>query len=593
MDLKALRRIAWSRWWLLALAMVLAFVIVNQLSEYRQDNLPAAEAYASVTFIEDPTALERDEFEALLETQFALAQTVNADIINETPGAFIPWKLAEIELEFDQNQIEFVGRGATQQEANEIVDTMRNRYLASSPIGAGRDLVSTELDELTEEIATLRGEVAAATQAIPLTEEEIATESRRQNLTAQVEALRGHYSALIIEQITPVLRTPAQIQADIDETLARVQGLEVELAAIPLPPTPEERQSRDLDLLLDQLRVDNLQQRWDALYQRGRELAALATESPTSERPVTVETPSGTSNMALAVFGALLIAIAVAVAYERARGIIWSPNDIEDQPAVFVEVAPRPRALFRRPSNLPWYLGAAKGPRKAAVQNLRGALEEYQDSVVAFQGAGARQVDVRELTADVAVAAAVSGRSVLLIDTAFNRPTSLVEYDSPSTLGDLLSGDIDDGNIVAILKDALSGQVELLSGLIVLPAGEIDADPADILSRARFAALLQVAKEMFDIVLISGVDVDDPASHVLANRANAVMMLGAVGHSEDETIETAERDLVARRASLAGVVLLRRRRSKIGRWSTYRFRRGLYNLVDRFQDWRRRRGEDD
>ena len=193
MDLAALKRIAISRWWILVLAVVLAVAISQRLTDYRNENLPQAEAITWVTFVEDPAAFQRDEFESLLETQFALAQTVNSDILNDTPGAFIPWPLAEIELELNQNQIQFVGRGDTEAEAIEVADTLRARFLAASSIGAGRDRIAAELGELTVQIGELRAKVATAQAAIPPTSIEIAREADRQTLQSQISALRGHF----------------------------------------------------------------------------------------------------------------------------------------------------------------------------------------------------------------------------------------------------------------------------------------------------------------------------------------------------------------------------------------------------------------
>src|SRR3989337_3600163 len=102
--------IAKARWWILVVAAILAVVVSGRLAEYRNDNMPAFEAVASVTFIEDPQALDREDFEAFLENQFALAQDVNSGVLDETPGPFVPWLLAEIDLESDQNQLQFIGR---------------------------------------------------------------------------------------------------------------------------------------------------------------------------------------------------------------------------------------------------------------------------------------------------------------------------------------------------------------------------------------------------------------------------------------------------------------------------------------------------
>ena len=112
-----IRGIAKARWWLLVAAAVLAYVVSGELAEYRNANLPPFEAMSSVTFTEDPQALEREDFETFLDTQLALATDVNSDVIGETPGAFLPWLMAEVDLETEANQLQFIARGFTQDEA--------------------------------------------------------------------------------------------------------------------------------------------------------------------------------------------------------------------------------------------------------------------------------------------------------------------------------------------------------------------------------------------------------------------------------------------------------------------------------------------
>lgn len=598
MDLTALGRIAVSRWWVILLAVVMAITISNRLTEYRDDNLPRAEAITWVTFIEDPAALERGKFENFLDTQFALATTVNSDVLNDTPGAFIPWPLAEIDLEFDQNQIQFVGRGANQLEANQLASAMRERFLATSSIGAGRDRINQELTDLTPQIDVLRAKVANALVAIPLTPDEVRKETQRLTLTARVSALSGRYATLGLELLNPVLRPVEAVAEEMQRTLDEIFLLEAEIAAIPIPLTPQQKQAGDLELLLDQLQLQNLEQRWETLYLRERELAALSAEGDVVSQPVTVETPSQSSNLALAVFGTLVATLVGLVVYERARGILWSPSDIEEKPSVFVEMAPRELQMFERPSEQPWYLGAPRGRRKGAVQNLRGQLEDYKHSVVAFQGSGVRQVDVRELAADVAVATAVAGRSVLLIDAGFRGGKEIVEYGGVmgATLARLLSSETKyedefHAEFKADFKNALILRPEVIAGLTTLRTGGMDSDAADALAGARFEILLEVAQELFDHVLIAGGDVDDPASHVLGNRVDGVILLGAVGHTVTRSIENAERDLETRKAALSGVVVLRRRRTRFTRWLTGWFRRTLYSVINRLEGLRGRARE--
>jgi hypothetical protein len=255
MDLTTIKGIAKARWWILIGAAVIAVVVSGRLAEYRNDNLPQFESASTVTFAEDPANLDRGDFEQFLTAQEALASNVNSDVLNDTPGPFIPWLLAEIHLLNDQNQILFIGRGYTQAEADQLTEAMQKRYLASSTFGAGVERTTQELDDLTLQITELRQQVSAAQQAIPLTEEQLTNQARRNALTTQIGSLQAAYGALTVELMNPILRSAADVQAEMDRVYAQLLALELELAGLPLPPTVEELAASDEELLLDQLKL--------------------------------------------------------------------------------------------------------------------------------------------------------------------------------------------------------------------------------------------------------------------------------------------------------------------------------------------------
>jgi hypothetical protein len=589
MDLTTIKGIAKARWWILIGAAVIAVVVSGRLAEYRNDNLPQFESASTVTFAEDPANLDRGDFEQFLTAQEALASNVNSDVLNDTPGPFIPWLLAEIHLLNDQNQILFIGRGYTQAEADQLTEAMQKRYLASSTFGAGVERTTQELDDLTLQITELRQTVSAAQQAIPLTEEQLTNQARRNALTTQIGSLQAAYGALTVELMNPILRSAADVQSEMDRVYAQLLALELELAALPLPPTVEELAASDEELLLDQLKLQQLEARWTQLYAQQRDLASATTLSPVVEQPVTINATSPFDNQALSLAGAIVVTLLGLVALERGRGILWAESDLEEGPPVMVELPSRPLSVFRHPTNEPWYVDASGGRRKAAIQMLRTLLDDHDNAVVALQGAGVFREDIRELTADVAVAVAVSGRSVLLIDASFRDDNSLVEFgtDHGATLSSLLTDGPDDREAAIIdFKTALLASPELIHGLRTLRCGKGQWDAADALSGYRFEILMEVARELFDLVLVAGSHSEEAASHVLSQRVDSVILLTSAGHTVTRSVEAADREFAIRRATLLGVILLRRRRNKVTRWASTRFRSGLWRGLDRFAEWR-------
>jgi hypothetical protein len=287
--------------------------------------------------------------------------------------------------------------------------------------------------------------------------------------------------------------------------------------------------------------------------------------------------------------GAIVVTLLGLVALERGRGILWAESDLEEGPPVMVELPSRPLSVFRHPTNEPWYVDASGGRRKAAIQMLRTQLDDHDNAVVALQGAGVFREDIRELTADVAVAVAVSGRSVLLIDASFRDDNSLVEFgtDHGATLSSLLTDGPDDREAAIIdFKTALLASPELIHGLRTLRCGKGQWDAADALSGYRFEILMEVARELFDLVLVAGSHSEEAASHVLSQRVDSVILVTSAGHTVTRSVEAADREFAIRRATLLGVILLRRRRNKVTRWASTHIRSGLWRGLDRFAEWR-------
>jgi hypothetical protein len=89
-------------------------------------------------------------------------------------------------------------------------------------------------------------------------------------------------------------------------------------------------------------------------------------------------------------------------------------------------------------------------------------------------------------------------------------------------------------------------------------------------------------------VLIAGSNADEAASHVLSQRVDSVILVASAGHTVTRSVEAVDRDFSIRRATLIGVVFLRRRRNRVTRWLGGSARSGLWKALDSFQEWRHR-----
>jgi len=135
-------------------------------------------------------------------------------------------------------------------------------------------------------------------------------------------------------------------------------------------------------------------------------------------------------------------------------------------------------------------------------------------------------------------------------------------------------------------KTALLASPELIHGLRTLRCGKGQWDAADALSGYRFEILMEVARELFDLVLVAGSHSEEAASHVLSQRVDSVILVTSAGHTVTRSVEAADREFAIRRATLLGVILLRRRRNKVTRWASTHFRSWLWRGLDRFAEWR-------
>lgn len=583
MDLTAIGRIAKARWLILVAAGVLAAVVVGRLAVYQSENMPTHEAIATVTFTQDPSVYNQDDFQSLLDEQYTLATEVNSDILGQTPGPLLPWSLAEINILTKEAEIVFIGRGYSQEEADEVTMSIRDSYLALSEVGAGQQRISEEIDELTVQIGDLRTRIAEREAETPLSEEQTTQEVTRAALQTRIDSLQSQYGALGVELMNPVERTTGQVQAEMDRVLSELVRLQLELREMRPVVDAAAEQSADEQLLLDQLRLEQLQTRWTSLFTQLRDLNALATQSEVDPSPLTIMAPEGSTNQMLAVAGAVIAALIAVVGIERTRGIVWSTAEFEEEVPVITELPPRQLRLFQRPTSEPWYITVPAGKRKAGVQLIRSQLDAFQNSVVAFQGTGVFDGDTLDLSADLAMSAAVSGRNVLLLDATFSDTVTQVEYGSTAdlTLLGLLDGlENDPQSALAEIKATLVSRPDDQRYLRAMRSGVGSLDAGDVLASQKFEMFLDVAREHYDLVIIAGAGFDQPTSHILAQRVDAAILLGSIGHTIDRQVDAVDRDFRARRSSLLGMVMLRRRRSRFMRWAAPRFSATLWDAID-------------
>jgi capsular exopolysaccharide synthesis family protein len=199
-------------------------------------------------------------------------------------------------------------------------------------------------------------------------------------------------------------------------------------------------------------------------------------------------------------------------------------------------------------------LVTAIDPRSAAAEAYRTLRTNLEFSgldapihTVVITSAGANDGKSTVL-ANLAVAMAESGKTVLAVDCDFRSPT----------LHALIGGPQSPGFTNALLGGSLEDSIHptAISGLSLVPTGPLPPNPAEVLGSARLDSIWDGLKERADIVLVDTPPiglVSDAAQ--IAPRSDGVLLVLRSGHTRRESSQSAKRQLEQVKARILGVVL--------------------------------------
>jgi capsular exopolysaccharide synthesis family protein len=213
--------------------------------------------------------------------------------------------------------------------------------------------------------------------------------------------------------------------------------------------------------------------------------------------------------------------------------------------------------------------GAAQGPPSPLAATLVTFHQPKSRSAEAYravrtglffstQGKGHKVVQITSpnvgdgkstLASNLAISIAQADKKVLLIDADLRRPTQHQVFGLPGSRGlsALLTGK-------AALKDVLlpSG----VDGLLILPCGELPANPAELLSLPAFKDLLDELRERFDYVLVDSpplLAVTDPC--MVATHVDGVLLNLTLSRNGRPAARRAREILATLGANVIGAVI--------------------------------------
>jgi len=150
--------------------------------------------------------------------------------------------------------------------------------------------------------------------------------------------------------------------------------------------------------------------------------------------------------------------------------------------------------------------------------------------------------------ANLGVVMAQTGKSTLIIDCDFRRPTMHKLFKLRNFRG-----------VTNIVMGECSPQEvwqEPLEGLKIIPVGQIPPNPAELLSSRSFAQFLEQVRKQFDYVLIDAPPtsiVTDPA--IIATHADGVLLVLDAQNTRKSSLIKAVRSIEAVGAKVLGTVL--------------------------------------
>jgi receptor protein-tyrosine kinase len=150
--------------------------------------------------------------------------------------------------------------------------------------------------------------------------------------------------------------------------------------------------------------------------------------------------------------------------------------------------------------------------------------------------------------ANLGVVLAEAGKETLIIDGDLRKPDLHEIFDVPNQLGYV--------NVLSDERILSEIWTEPLPRLKVATAGPIPPNPAELLSSARFAQLLDEARRLFDHVLIDSPpteSVSDPM--IVAAQADAVMLVFNAQVTRKVSLRRAVHGLEAVGANVLGTVM--------------------------------------
>lgn len=295
---------------------------------------------------------------------------------------------------------------------------------------------------------------------------------------------------------------------------------------------------------------------YDGLLQRYKEIGisgAVGTNNISvvdkATLPRSPQSPSLVLNLALGALAGLLLSIGLAYGLDYIDDSFKTPEDVESNIGISViGVIPKPLANVRIEDEL---LNARSGISEA-VRSLRTGLQfSTSDGLPKSLLVTSSKPSEGKTTSSIALAQSLAsiGLNVLLIDGDLRNASVHRRINCSNELG--LSNYLTGNKLPEEVVQSTGTE-----GLVVMAAGPLPPNPAELLAGPRFMSLLALGMESFDIVVVDGPPVMGLAdAPLLSSMVRATLLVIAANETRRTTVKVAIKRLQFARANVIGTLL--------------------------------------
>ena len=317
-----------------------------------------------------------------------------------------------------------------------------------------------------------------------------------------------------------------------------------------------EQRNRSIQYNILKREVDTNRQLYDGLLQRYKEIGVAGGVGTNNisvvdkaTLPSSPRSPKFALNIAMGLAAGLLLGCLLALALDYLDDSFKAPEDIERELGLpVIGVVPKPQPG----STLEDEMADARSGISEAYRSLRTGLQfSTSEGLPRTLLVTSSKPSEGKTTTTINLARTLAqiGLNVLLIDGDLRNASvhKRLQQNNELGLSNYLSGSKSPEEVV---------QQTDTERLVLMTSGPLPPNPAELLSGPKFPALLTLAAESFDIVLIDGPPVMGLAdSPLLSSMVQSTMLVVAANETRRSTVRIALKRLQFARANIIGTLL--------------------------------------